>query len=84
MKRSGDCGDIWVDGDLVFGAIAAAGAAFAWLLYQELTMMRRRRRRSSTNKILVLDHHVSILHDLVAIGNDHLTTARILIGFKDL
>ena len=41
---SGDC-EVWIDGDLVFGAFAAAGAAFAFILYQEITMAGRRRRK---------------------------------------
>ena len=48
---SSDC-EVWIDGDLVFGAFAAAGAAFAFILYQEITMAgrrRRRRKRSSKN-----------------------------------
>lgn len=47
VKRSGgsNCGDIWVDGDSVFGAFAAAGAAFAFLAYQSITMAARRRKR---------------------------------------
>ena len=45
---SGDC-EVWIDGDLVFGAFAAAGAAFAFILYQELTMMRRRKRKKRSD-----------------------------------
>ena len=48
---SSDC-EVWIDGDLVFGAFAAAGAAFAFILYQEITMAgrrRKRRKRSSKN-----------------------------------
>ena len=45
---SGDC-EVWIDGDLVFGAFAAAGAAFAFILYQTLTMMRRRKRNTQSN-----------------------------------
>lgn len=43
-----DC-EVWIDGDLVFGAFAAAGAAFAFILYQEITMAGRRRRKRSNN-----------------------------------
>ena len=50
VKRSGaDCGEIWVDGDLVFGAIAAAGAAFAWIVYQHLSGERRRKKRKRSS-----------------------------------
>ena len=45
---SSDC-EVWIDGDLVFGAFAAAGAAFAFILYQEITMAGRRRRKRSNN-----------------------------------
>ena len=45
-----DC-DIWVDGDVVFGAFAAAGALFAYYLYITVTMgngplMGGRKRRN--------------------------------------
>ena len=47
------CGDIWVDGDLIFGAIAAAGAIMAYILYTTVTMgmgplmgLRRRKKRT--------------------------------------
>ena len=47
-----DC-DIWVDGDVVFGAFAAAGALFAYYLYITVTMGngplmggRKRKRRN--------------------------------------
>ena len=43
-----DC-EVWIDGDLVFGAFAAAGAAFAFILYQEITMAGRRKRKRSNN-----------------------------------
>ena len=47
--------DIWIDGDVVFGAIAAAGAAFAYILYTTLTMgtgplMGGRRKRRQSNE----------------------------------
>ena len=45
-----DC-EVWIDGDLVFGAFAAAGAAFAFILYQEITMAGRRRRKRSNNVV---------------------------------
>ena len=46
---SSDC-EVWIDGDLVFGAFAAAGAAFAFILYQAITMMRRRKRSNNLVK----------------------------------
>lgn len=44
--RSGsDCGSIWIDGDLLFGALAVAGALLAYYLYITITMKGRRRKR---------------------------------------
>jgi hypothetical protein len=64
--RSGsDCGQIWIDGDLLFGSIAVAGALLAYYLYITITMKGRRRKRrewSTTNRI------ISPL-GLLAIGN---------------
>ena len=48
---SSDC-EVWIDGDLVFGAFAAAGAAFAFILYQEITMAGRRKKRKRSSKNL--------------------------------
>ena len=47
VKRSqgSECGDIWIDGESVFGGIAAALAGMAYLLYTEITMARRRKKR---------------------------------------
>ena len=44
------CGDIWLEGDLVLGVTAIAGAAMAFILNQAITMRgRRRKRREETN-----------------------------------
>ena len=44
--RSGDdCGQIWIDGDLLFGSIAIAGALAAYFLYTTITKKGRRRKK---------------------------------------
>ena len=53
VKRGSDCGDIWVDGDALFGGIAAAGAAFAYYIYTLITMARRRKRKRRDSKMSV-------------------------------
>ena len=39
------CGKIWIDGDLWFCVLAAAGVAGAFLLNQAITMAGRKKRR---------------------------------------
>ena len=40
-----NCGQVWIDGDLWFCVLAAAGLAAAFLLNQEITMAGRKKRR---------------------------------------
>ena len=48
QARGGDdCGQIWIDGDLLFGALAIAGALYAYYLYVTITMKGRRRKKRS-------------------------------------
>ena len=50
-----DCGQVWIDGDLLFGALAIAGALYAYYLYVTITMKgRRRKKRSETRNDLDL------------------------------
>ena len=51
VKRSGDCGDIWIDGDTLFAGIAALAAGAAYLIYQAATMAGRRKRRDASSNI---------------------------------
>jgi hypothetical protein len=77
--RSGDdCGAVWIDGDLLFGSIAIAGALYAYYLYTVITMKGRRRKRrlaaASTPSIL------SRLRDLSSIGNYILPPSKKVLG----
>lgn len=45
-SEGSDCGDIWIDGDLLFGAIGALGALAAYWLYITVTMKGRRKKRN--------------------------------------
>ena len=46
---SPNCGDIWIDGDLVIGLAGAALFAFAFLLNNAITMAGRKRKRRKRN-----------------------------------
>ena len=68
VKRSqgSTCGDIWVDGDSVFGAFAAAGAAFAYILYTTITMMmRKKKKREASQSQSLLD----MIQSGILVGN---------------
>ena len=45
-----DCGQVWIDGDLLFGALAIAGALYAYYLYTIITKKGRRRKKRSENR----------------------------------
>ena len=64
VKRSGDCGDIWVDGDTLFAGIAALAAGGAYLIYMAATMMRRRKKRDS----IPLNDDIQ---SIIQLGNSH-------------
>ncbi len=48
-RGGSDCGAVWVDGDLLFGALAIAGALYAYFLYTTITMKGRRRKKRKSN-----------------------------------
>lgn len=70
VKRSSgsSCGDIWVDGDALFGGIAAAGAAFAYYIYTLITMARRKRKRRDQKGQMEGSFLVQKIHNLFMIG----------------
>jgi hypothetical protein len=49
-RGGSDCGQVWIDGDLFFGAIAIASALYAYYLYTTITMKGRRRKKRSSRK----------------------------------
>ncbi len=72
-SEGSDCGDIWIDGDLLFGAIGALGALAAYWLYVTVTMKGRRRKKrnaiasefiSSTNWLLLGNLSDDFTHSL--------------------
>ena len=70
--RSGDdCGQIWIDGDLLFGALAIAGALAAYFLYTTITQKgRRRRKREDTLRDRIFENLA-----YAAVGNSHFEVA---------
>ena len=48
-RGGSDCGQVWIDGDLLFGAIAIAGALYAYYLYTTITKKGRRRKKRNSN-----------------------------------
>ncbi len=49
-RGGSDCGQVWIDGDLFFGAIAIASALYAYYLYTTITMKGRRRKKRDSQK----------------------------------
>jgi hypothetical protein len=69
VKRSqgSSCGDIWIDGDVLFGGIAALGLAFAFLLNEAITMAGRRRRKRNAQS-----QYFGTNRELINIGNNNM------------
>ena len=70
--RSGDdCGQIWIDGDLLFGALAIAGALAAYFLYTTITQKgRRRKKREDTLRDRIFENLA-----YAVVGNSHFEVA---------
>ena len=66
--RDMDC-EIHIDGDLLFCAFGALGAALAYLIYQAITQKSRRRRKRESDPISYnLQFLASHIYELALLG----------------
>jgi len=62
-SEGSDCGDIWIDGDILFGSLGALGALAFYYLYITITMKGRRKKRNAENKF------TNLPSDWLTLGN---------------